>query len=339
MKKFTSLFIVVFFTVCATGQPTITYESNAPQIGDIFYQSYSSDFVNPGPQGPNKTWDFSTLSVYETGEFYAIDPTGTPFADIFTDANIAYNYNGTSTYNYGEINQAEASNLGTGFDETPPMVIYYNNSAKLMEYPFAYSDEFSDNYGGSYEMEGMYVKQDGTLTKTADAWGTITTPAGTYENVLRLKTVREEIDSFWMDELFLWRTVTTFKDYEWYTSNSRSPVFAITITSSAVLTDTISYFSTGMTNIDNFCQQPGNLKVYPNPASKSLNLNYVSLSPGSLTILLIDISGKEIAWWDFEKLSKGIENFSLDISGIQAGLYIIRMSNKNETVSRKVIIR
>ena len=333
--------ILIFASTLAKGQPTITYQNNAPQIGDVFYQSYSNDFVNPGPQGPNKTWNFADISVFETGEYDATDPSTTPFADYFTDANIAFNYEiaRSGTYNYSLITSSEANNLGMGFDGSPAMIIYYSDPAKLIEYPFDFNDNFTDSYTGNYEMEGMYVKQSGTIEKTADAWGTITTPAATYENVLRLKTIRNEIDSFWMENLFLWRTLTSFKDYEWYTNDSRSPVFAITISSNIEQTDTISYFSTGMTNVDNFSQNPGNLNVYPNPASERLYLNYVSPSLGSLTILLFDLSGREIGRWEFEKLSKEIENFSLDISGIQSGFYLIKMSNKNETVSRKVIIR
>jgi len=342
MKKIYALLpMFVFVSVLMIGQPTLTYEGNAPQIGDVFYQSYSEDFVNPGPQGPNKTWNFSGLSTYETGELHAIDPESTPFADIFTEANIAFNYSGnrSATYNFSKITSTEANNLGMGFDETPPMIIYYDEYAKLMEYPCSFNDNFTDSYSGGYEMEGMLVTQSGTIEKTADAWGTITTPAGTFENVLRLKTTRNEIDSTWMDDIFLWRTVTLFNDYEWYTSDSKVPVFAITITSSAVVNDTISYFTTGMTNINNFKTQQGRLLVFPNPAGDFIRLLYSPLESDKFIFSLVDLTGRELMKEEMTSSLALNQEYRIDLKGISPGIYFVKVGDGNLSISKKLLIR
>jgi hypothetical protein len=219
------------------------------------------------------------------------------------------------------------------------MIIYYNDPAKLIEYPFAFSDNFTDTYSGSYEMEGMFVKQSGTIEKIADAWGTITTPAGVFENVLRLKTTRNEIDSMWMDDMFLWRTVTLFKDYEWYTSNSRSPVFAITISSSALVNDTISYFSTGMTNIENFSQQTGLLKVYPNPAYDFIKLYYSPLASDQFTYSLTDLTGRKFVCEEAKSSSAFNQEYRIDLKGFSPGIYFITVTDGNKSSSQKVLIR
>lgn len=342
MKKIYALIpILMLASLFMIGQPTLTFESNAPEIGDVFYQSYSQDLVNPGPQGPNKTWNFSELSVFETGELLAIDPADTPFADIFTEANIAFNYSGarSATYNYSKITSAEGNNLGMGFDDDPPMIIYYDNYAKLMEYPCSFNDNFTDSYTGSYEMEGMLVMQSGTIDKIADAWGTITTPAGTFENVLRLKTTRNEIDSIWMDDLFLWRTVTLFTDYEWYSGDSKVPVFAITISSSALINDTVSYFTTGTTNINKLNQPVTSLLVFPNPANDFVKLNYISANSGKLIFTLIDLTGREVKRGEIETSSNLSQEYELDLSDIVPGIYFIRVTEGTLSKSQKVVIR
>lgn len=342
MKKIYALIpILVLASIFMIGQPTLTFEKNSPEIGDVFYQSYSQDLVNPGPQGPNKTWNFSELSVFETGELFAVDPAETPFADIFTEANIAFNYSGESsaTYNYSNINSSEGNNLGTGFDNNPPMIIYYDDYAKLMDYPCSFNDNFTDSYSGGYEMEGMLVKQTGTIDKTADAWGTITTPSGTFENVLRLKTIRNEIDSIWMEDLFLWRTVTLFKDYEWYADDSRVPVFAITISSSALINDTISYFTTGMTNVNTFNQQPGTFQIFPNPASDFIKLYYSPLNSEQFTFSLIDLTGRELIRKEGKSSLALNHEFKIELNGISPGIYFVRISDGKLSQSQKVLIR
>lgn len=336
-KKTTALLLFTLFTGALISQPTITYNGNAPQIGDEFYQSYSVDQLLPGPQGANKTWDFSIINVYETGEVHAVDVSSTPFSDVFTNANIAFNYDETGTYNYSDIQQNVAFNLGTGFDEAQQMIIYYDDPAKLLEYPFSYNDNFTDTYTGEYQLEGLLTKQSGTLTKTADAWGTITTPAGTFENVLRLKTIRDHIDSIFMQDIFISRTIITYKDYEWYTSSSHAPIFAITITNSALINDTVSYYSTGTTNVLEFESQNIDFSIVPNPAHNIINIQYTSGKKGKVDISIFDLTGKKVMYKELFFNNLDNKEAFLHIEQLNAGLYFVKINNGTNSLTKKLI--
>jgi hypothetical protein len=75
------------------------------------------------------------------------------------------------------------------------------------------------------------------------------------------------------------------------------------------------------------------LKLYPNPAKHSVNLKFSSLPSGSTKIHLLDSYGRII----YSELVLN-RNTRIDLSGLSAGLYFVRVNNGQDEISRKLII-
>lgn len=77
------------------------------------------------------------------------------------------------------------------------------------------------------------------------------------------------------------------------------------------------------------------IRLYPNPAINQVNisLNPASAEPGE--IQLYDISGRTIMR---KSMDPGSSLVSLDVSGLGSGIYFIRISSSDGSVSKKVMI-
>lgn len=92
----------------------------------------------------------------------------------------------------------------------------------------------------------------------------------------------------------------------------------------------IPLYAISINNIDtSYFQIPG-LKIFPNPASSSVNI--YSDKNLNKEVIIFDVLGKEI-------LKKNMYNGTLDISNIKAGVYLIKITETTQTISRKLVIK
>ena len=76
---------------------------------------------------------------------------------------------------------------------------------------------------------------------------------------------------------------------------------------------------------------------FVNPVSKNLRLNLSASSPGSALLSIYDLTGK-VMIQKILSLTKGGSMYSVDLSNLNPGLYIIRLTDKNGvSVSRKMM--
>jgi len=87
--------------------------------------------------------------------------------------------------------------------------------------------------------------------------------------------------------------------------------------------------SSGITATDNLSNK---IKIYPNPTSKWLIINDMSKSINNIAIT--DMAGKNILQINNFKNKKQI-----DISGLQKGIYLIKMISNNHTIITKKLIK
>jgi hypothetical protein len=80
----------------------------------------------------------------------------------------------------------------------------------------------------------------------------------------------------------------------------------------------------------------GGLKVYPNPASTTLNVSGMMTQFDSYTVNITDISGKVL----IVKTVKGSEiNENFDITSLKNGVYFISVQNGNSRSTEKFFIQ
>jgi hypothetical protein len=81
------------------------------------------------------------------------------------------------------------------------------------------------------------------------------------------------------------------------------------------------------------------IALYPNPANSYTELSVWSgaSSSFSATISVTDIEGKEI-YNNQAEIAQGKNDFVIDISGINAGVYIVNLQSNNGTYSKRLVV-
>lgn len=75
------------------------------------------------------------------------------------------------------------------------------------------------------------------------------------------------------------------------------------------------------------------LTISPNPTPGKIEVKTSGLRYSSGTIRLIDFSGKKLKEWHLDRNEKML----IDLSGLPAGVYLIKASNKNEEIVKKIV--
>ncbi|MFH6767686.1 T9SS type A sorting domain-containing protein [Gaetbulibacter aquiaggeris] len=88
-------------------------------------------------------------------------------------------------------------------------------------------------------------------------------------------------------------------------------------------------FSVDILSNDTF--EANNFKFYPNPT----NLGYINISSKNsarMDVAVFDILGKQV-------LNKTVRNNTLDVSGLTSGIYIMKVSQDNASITKKLVIQ
>jgi hypothetical protein len=84
-------------------------------------------------------------------------------------------------------------------------------------------------------------------------------------------------------------------------------------------------------------ETPVLFSVYPNPAHGILNVDYNSLSVGSLDLRIFNILGSAVAG-SKNTVQKGLNHYTLDVSVLPKGIYLLELNNGREREIMKVIV-
>jgi hypothetical protein len=333
MKKLYIVVLCIFVAGSVLAQPTLTYLENAPQIGDVSnLQSVSSNGLSHEPVGPDVSWDFSQLNNLTAGQATAIDPSNAPAGNEFPTANIALNLN-DSIFTYCLVDETGYYYLGSQMliAQNSSLKIY-TDSRKFMEYPFTYNDTYTDTYKGivTVEMANVEVRISAISVVTADSYGTLILPTGTFHDVLRTTTVDEEIDSIYYEGAFLSVMLVSRIQYLWHAPSSSTPLFSMEVSNSTGSMDTCCFYSiteAGIHAVENF--SVSELNVYPIPASDHLFIEFQSSGNKAVTISIVNQVGQLVISREIPEQKPGLISEKINISALPAGIYFANVSCKS----------
>lgn len=329
-----------FLSASVIAQPTLTPTNTNPVSGDVLsLQTYS--YINQGNSGANQTWNFTTITQT-------------------TNAAVAYTYAAISSSNaatFPNANQQYSSIGNVGFNKTSTTAlqnygvkqgtvnIVYSNPEDQMHYPFTMGNTFSDPFAATFTSAGYVYYRTGTTTVTADAYGTLQLPSGTFSNVLRAHFVQDYQDSTTISGFDY--VLTYYNDmYMWYLPNNHMPIFS---TYSITVDDGFSPPSTSkganklvtiLSGINEQVNYIKSLNFYPNPSSNGiLNLDLNLNETIKYEIVILDNVGREVLRTASDEGFTGYNFKSIDVSGIASGLYNFEITSNNmRLVNKKLII-
>lgn len=338
MKKIiTSITVLVLTSTICFSQTEITYATHALLNGEDNPMSYC-EYMKPGTFGPNVTWDFSELQFKKAFTGYLKNSKLTENGSAFPQANTELAE--FSSRFYFNVNESQIEQYGYSSADGRSR-IYYESPFIKMKYPFAYGDNFSGSFSGTYEYSNVPSGSiSGSYNVEADAFGTLILPGGKqFESTLRIKTTKsyETVFSNSTQEVEI---VT----YRWYNQAHRYPLLVLTeytttVGDNVVVNHQAAYNNNAVNYIAPFVSE--SILLYPNPASSALTLEINSLITGSLEFELLDASGRTVRIFNREITTPGYQSFDLseEVKGLKPATYMMVISNGNDKIVKNFTIK
>lgn len=330
MKKSLLIFFsaVLFTSVNLLAQPTLTATGINPVVGNVLTVVSGTTAVSPGSAGANQTWNLSGITG-SSGSYTVITSSSTPNGSMFPGATLSNS--GSGAYPYYNTTSSAYQFYGT-YGSTAQ---YYSNPEDYLHYPCTYNMTFTDAFVCTYSTSTMMYR-NGTTTVTADGWGTLTTPAGTFSNVMRLHTQSTYMDTGSIMSFPITAGMTTDL-YAWYL-NGNHAALASTATYTMDNSGSISTFSLSsyLTNVvvgvsENISGEQA-LKLFPNPTSDNINIQIESGANANTVVKVTNMLGDEISVMEINNTTA---NNNLDVSDLDEGIYFIRVYSEGTLVNTR----
>jgi hypothetical protein len=299
MKK---IYLLTLLTGTTTFAQPIINQSNVTLdvASEVFIAE--TDGFDPGTAGPNKTWDFSSLTIVPIGTSATTDPSGKPGANLFPTANFcsADTSESPSSFVFFRHNAQKMELLGELYVGIG--VINYNANPKTyLEFPYTYNKVINDTYKASFD------DLDTAFTTTYDAYGTLILPFGTFNNVVRQKIVENGQT-----------------DYIWFHVNPFFPIMQTALADGA-----IGILKTAVLATDSF-HQDQTFSVFPNPNPGAFQINLNNGNQAEISVY--DVVGKLVA----SQKASG-QSTTVDIVNCSAGIYFLKVTANNQAAVQKII--
>jgi len=347
MKK--EILFIALLTASFTQAQSLN-SSNEPTIGE-FVLMYECDTLTDnydGITGTGITWDYSQIAGLNGGTktISVIDPATTDSAAHFTTSTKAMSIE-NSLINY--FNSTGTERVSQGFVYQEPnfgtvLATFETDEQITIQYPFAYSDYFSDAFAGSLAFEFNGIPQNpncsGTSYSYIDGQGTLLLPGSTtVSDVIRYKIV----DTVFTTVIFVVPLDIEFvrTQYEYYdVANSNLPLFTHSsvmiqqqgattplVEQTIVLSSVAPDFGLGLT-----VNELNSITIYPNPSQGTIQFKGNFESDARATVF--DNSGRLVT--TLNSLQNGQ---NIDISYLNKGIYQIVIENNGVITSDKVILQ
>ena len=358
MKKLTFLAIVLSFFLTTPAQVTITQADVEAHLGmGKTITSYSDTLggqVNIGAPGQS-SWEFTGHPFQLQFDATVIPNGNSPAAGSFGGAtHTTYSmptFAGVTseTWVHLSVGNGAYSDLGTytsvtSFGFTTNTTIEIAPSETILQLPLNFGASWSQTGVRSFDVAisgipgGQQHDINYTFTRTVDAWGSLTMPNGTVENVLRIKIESE-----------LSNSISSASGLSFhFISPSGSSVTVVASDPNAPDNGTISaesvtwYYGNGtpsdVEQLDELANSFSLAQNYPNPFNPVTNIQYSIPQASYVTLKVYDVLGNEIATLVNEKLSAGVYNSRFDGAALSSGIYFYTLKADNFADTKKLIL-
>jgi hypothetical protein len=313
--------------------------------------SYQKTQVNPNEvptetTGANSTWNYQLTPL--TSETETADAMSTQGAYMsFPEATfvLGSEIGGDSLYRYFQVSD---NSFGYGgfylftYDGFPPPPgsngpLVYDPPVDIFRFPSSMGSTFTQAINGYKNQLPDTILRYGEQTVTFDGYGTLTTAAGTFENVLRFYTEQNYVDSTAADGI-----VNTYevRSWSWISPTTKGVILLhkeIMNRNNAEVPDTTAWYSDpGDVGFeDNYSRS---FILYPNPMHDVFTLTGKA-EPGNVTVDLLSVTGQQVQRLYTGNLNGQFFNLQLSLKNVDPGFYLVNMLNGEKNESYPVIVR
>jgi len=341
MKKLYPIFLLVIFATNSKTQPVLTAANFNPvpnEAADEF--KFDTTGFSPGSGGAGLTWNFSWLSDTPTNGVQVYSTFSTPYGPDFSSTNIAVSRAALS-YDYYLVHATGQDYYGKG---TSTQLVTYSDPGRVYAYPLTYLSSSTDSLHASYSSGGYPATRKGKIVTTADAYGTLNLPTGTFKDVLRVKSVwtyEDRIDEGSGEVVYLYEQTY----YNWLMADVHFPLLTYVeskVTTGSTVAENVygtfldpASITTGVqvTDVGN-----RNVKIFPNPDSgEKVNVFLNCLSPGTVTVTVLSTSGQQISRSQYN-VTIGDNYLPLDMKNAEPGIYLVDVNGPAGRATGKLVI-
>lgn len=321
--------VIAMTSFAAVAQPTLTATTNNPTAGEQFIgHNVDTTGITIGASGASATWNYGTMVANGTDTTTFSTCAATPYCDSFSGSNLA-SFDGAD-YGYLVASTASLSVIGAHSDTN---FIHFLDNKDMMRYPFTYNNSYVDT--SALSMGGVDVQMLDSVK--ADGWGTLTTPAGTFTNALRVHTVSYQDVSFMGFPLSSERTET----YSWYTPGFHYARMVINVDTAGTGISHVSgvvYYTgpSSTTKVGNVTKNGPTVTIAPNPASGNAHITFSIADAKEASVTITDLTGRRVA--SFSNLAKGANDLSVNTDSFNAGIYVIQLHTADGVTAQKLVV-
>ena len=336
MKKSLHLLLVgnLFSAVSAFAQPVLTAAGINPTVG-ISNTSNAANYVSPGGSGVSQTWNLSAMTSTGSSVTTFIAPSSTTYASSFPSANVAINL-GSGSYSYYKTSSTAWQNEGVA-SGSGPVIMSYSNPEDFLRYPFTFNSGYTDTWATTFVSGTTTFYRTGSTVVTADSYGTLITPSGTFSNVLRVHFYEDYQDSANISgNPFI--IPYQNDEYMWYLNGNHNPIATVwSLTANASTSQGGSY----MINVSGI-NEPSSLvsfNIFPNPASENLTIDISLKEKQKVDIKLFDEAGSEAGCPVSAEAMQGKSTYAIAVQDLPAGIYFAEVIlNGTSSSTRRFIV-
>lgn len=334
--------IITYFNPHYCGAQITITQSDMPQIGNTYITAYDTiPGVLPGEAGNNQSWNLSAVKNQYVDSLIFVTPSATPYFSYFPTSNLACRtilggpIKGYG-YNYFILNSNSYQFEGI-FMVGPGIEFESSNPYVTESFPINYLTHWSNSVR---QITKMPLGSDSTeeiiritTYDTIDAWGTVTTPAGSF-NVLRVKEISiPAYDSvFYFAPSAGWNflhvtTPVKGESFSWWGNGKGGDIAQIDYDSLGGHVKVARYLKLSNAGITELSAN-STVQVYPDPAAYSITIE----SPQKSEIELLNIRGQLI-----KSLVENNNKTILDISTFPSGVYFLKIKTERGIELRKFL--
>jgi hypothetical protein len=277
------------------------------------YTMFSSNYVSPGTAGTGVTWDLSAM----TNNSQVTVVTTANSGGSFPSANVKLTQSNGGVLYYN-ISSTKMEVVGLDANGT---VFTYSNPATYLQFPINTSYNYTDASAATFSVSGFAFNRTGSIQSEYSGTGTLITPAGTFTNVVRIKSTQTNVDTYSGGTIN-----SSIVAYNWYKAGVTHELANVSdITGSS--TSQSAYYTSVPANLGLEESELINLLMFPNPTTGAIHINSDELIS---KVEVYQLSG-ELA------MEQAVNSTSLemDLSTLNAGMYLVKVYGNNGAVSIK----
>ncbi|HXB12371.1 MAG TPA: T9SS type A sorting domain-containing protein, partial [Bacteroidia bacterium] len=301
----------------------------------------TSTYTPGGPSATAQTWNFGALNHEKVNTISFMAPSSTKYASKFSSSdNLADTTSGVSGYYYFDNSASQFAVQGVEEIVAGPastsFQIFINLNPEYVQatLPATYGTKLNGVSHGSYEFaptgvvafayDSIKVNTQISYWDTVDAYGTMTTPTGTYQ-VIRENHWDITIDSAkGRSSAGAWSTLQSTKvkthEYNWY-ANGVGYILVQMIMDSNTSGTKIVWDSSAPASVNEISYN-GKVNAFPNPCTS--NITFTTTINTLQYINVYDVTGRKV---EQVEMKNGTSN--LNTSVFAPGMYLYTLNDAN----------